>query len=61
MGRVFVDDPEDRGSILNRVIPTTQKIVPDTSLLNTQHYKLRINGKVEQSREMSSELHYTSV
>ena len=26
-------------------------MVLDTSLLNTQHYKVRIKGKVEQSRE----------
>ena len=31
----------------------------DTSLLNTQQYKLRIKGKVEESREMSSTLPYT--
>ena len=34
-----------------RVIPKTQKMVLDASLLNTQHYKERIKGKVEQSRE----------
>ena len=28
-------------------------------LLNTQHYKVRIKGKVEQSREWSSALPYT--
>ena len=28
-----------------------KKIVLDTSLLNTQHYKVRFKGKVEQSRE----------
>ena len=28
-------------------------MVLDTPLLNTQHYKLRIKGKVEQSREKS--------
>ena len=33
------------------VIPKTQKMVLDDSLLNTQHYKVRIKGKVEQSRE----------
>ena len=27
-------------------------MVIDTSLLNTQHYKVRIKGKVEQSREI---------
>ena len=37
-----------------RVIPKTQKMVLDTALLNTQHYKVRIKGKVEQSRERSS-------
>ena len=30
------------------------KIVLDGALLNTQHYKVRIKGKVEQSREWSS-------
>ena len=33
------------------VIPKTQKIVLDTTLLNTQYYKVRIKGKVGQSRE----------
>ena len=32
------------------------KMVLDTSLLNTQHYKVMIKGKVEQSREKSSAL-----
>ena len=41
----------DLGSIPGRVIPKTQKMVLDASLLNTQHYKVRIKGKVEQSRE----------
>ena len=36
-------------------------MVFDASLLNTQHYKLRIKGKVEQSREWSSALPHTSV
>ena len=31
----------------------------DTSLLNTQQYKVRIEGKVEQSWEKSSALPYT--
>ena len=34
--------------------------VLDTALLSTQHYKVRIKGKVEQSRETSSALPYTS-
>ena len=33
----------------------------DTFLLNTQHYKVHIKGKVEQSREKSGALPYTSV
>ena len=33
----------------------------DTSLLNTQQYKVRIKGKVEQYRERSSARHYISV
>ena len=49
--RVFANGPGDLGSIPGRVIPKTQKMVLDTSLLNTQHYKVRIKGKVEPSRE----------
>ena len=58
---MFASGPGDLGSIPGRVIPKTLKIVLDTSLLNTQHYKVRIKGKVEQSREMSSALPYTLV
>ena len=36
-------------------------MVLDTSLLNTQQYKVRIKGKVEKSREKSSALSYSSV
>ena len=39
--------PGDLGSILGRVIPKTLKMVFDTSLLNTQQYKVRIKGKVK--------------
>ena len=49
--RVFANGPGDLGSIPGRFIPKTQKMVLDASLLNTQHYKVRIKGKVEQSRE----------
>ncbi len=38
-----------------------QKMVLDAALLNTQHYKVRIKGKVEQSCEWSSILPYTLV
>ena len=40
-------------------IEKSQKMVLDAALLNTQHYQLRIKGKVEQSREWSSALSYT--
>ena len=61
MVRVFANDPGDLGSIPGRVISKTQKMVLNASLLNTQHYKVRIKGKVEQSRERSSALPYTLV
>ena len=61
MSREFANGPGDRGSIPDRVIPKTLKMVLDTALLSSQHYKVRIKGKVEQSRECSSALPYTSV
>ena len=45
MVRVFANGPGDLGSIPGRVIPKTLKMVLDTSLLNTQQYKVRIKGK----------------
>ena len=47
VGRVFANSLEDLGSIPGRVIPKTFKMVLDASLLNTQQYKVRIEGKVE--------------
>ena len=61
VGRVFATDPGDLRSITGRVIPKTLKMVLDASLLNTQQYRVCINGKMEQSRERSSALPYTSV
>ena len=61
MGRVFASGPGDLGSIAGRVIPKTQKMVLDAVLLNNQHYKEKIKGKMEQSREWSSALPYTLV
>ena len=55
MGIMFSSAPS------GRVIPKTFKMVLDTSLLNTQQYKVRIKGKVELSWERSSALSYTSV
>ena len=61
VGRVFVNGPGDLGSIPGRVTPKTLKMVLDTSLLNTQQYKVRIKGKVEQSKERSGAIHYILV
>ena len=61
MSRVFATGPEDLGSILDRVISNTQKRVLDAALLNTQQYKVRVKGKVEQSREWNSAFPYTLV
>ena len=61
MSRVFANGLGDRGSIPGRVIAKTQKIVLDSALLNTQHYKIRIKGKVEQSKKWSSASFYIPV
>ena len=62
VGRVFANGPGDRGSIPGRVIPKAfKKMVLDASLLNTQHYKVRIKGKVKQSKERNSALLYSLV
>ena len=42
--RVFANGSGDLGSTPGRVIPNTQKIVLDASLLNTQHCKVRDQG-----------------
>ena len=61
MSKVFANDPGDLGSIPGRVIPKTLKMELDTSLLNTQEYRVHIKGKLEQSRERGSALPYTSL
>ena len=61
VGGVSVNDPGDRDSIPGWVIPKTLKMVLDTYLLNTQHYKVRIKSKMKQSRERISALSYTLV
>ena len=61
VGRVFDNGSEDLGSIPGSVIAKTLKMALDTSLLNTQQYKVRIKGKVEQSTERSSALPVTLV
>ena len=47
MNRVFTNGPGDQGSIPGVVIPKTQKMVIDATLLNIQHYKVWIKSKVE--------------
>ena len=61
MSWVFANGPWDWGSISGRVIPKTKKLVLDATLFNTQHYKVRITGKVGQYWELSNALPYTSV
>ena len=61
MRRVFANGPGDRSSIPGQVIPKTQKMVLDANLLNTQHSKVTIKGKVEQSKERSNTIPNTSV
>ena len=61
VGRAFTNSPGDQGSIQGCVISKTLKMVLDTSLLNTQQYKVRIKSKVVQSWERSSAISYTSV
>ena len=56
MSWVFVNGPVDR--VQSQV---DSKIVLDIALLNTQHYKVMIKGKMNQSKECSSALSYTSV
>ena len=61
MSRVFANGPGDLGSVAGRVIPKTQKMVLDTALPSTQHYKVMVKSKVEESWEWSSALPYTLV
>ena len=60
MGRWFTNGPGKQRSTPGRVIPKTQKILV-TSLVNSQHCKVGIKSKVEQSKERSSTLPYTSM
>ena len=51
VGRLSANGPGDLGSIPGRVITKTLKMVLDTSLLNTQRYKVGIKCEVKQSRK----------
>ena len=61
MVRVFANGLGDLGSIPGQVMPKTQKMVLDASVLNTQHYKVWIKGKVGQSLERSRAIPHTFV
>ena len=61
MVRVFSNGPGDLGLIPGQVIPKSQKMLLDASLLNTQHYNAQIKGIVEQSRQRSIALPSISV
>ena len=61
MSSVFAKGLGGLDPIPSRIIPKTQKIVLDAALHNTQYYKVRIKGKVDQSREWCNTLPYTSV
>ena len=54
VGKVFAIGPGDQGSVPGRVIQRLKKMVFGAALLSTQHSKVRIKSKVEQSREKSS-------
>ena len=43
--RVFAKGPGNQGSIPDLDIPNTLKTLLDASLLNPQHYKIRVKGK----------------
>ena len=58
---MITNGSRDRGLIQGRVLPKPQKIVLDAFLINTQLYKVRIKGKMEQSRESCGALPYTPV
>ena len=45
MSRVFAYGPGDRSSIPARVIPKTQKMILDATLLSIQNFKVRVKGK----------------
>ena len=54
MSIVFANSPGDWEFNPRSSHTKDSKMALDAALLNTQHYKVRINGKVEQSREWSS-------
>ena len=61
MSRVFANGPGDLLSIADQNLLNAQKMILDAAFFNTQHYKVRIKDKVEQSREEVAPSPYTSV
>ena len=53
--------PMVQGSTPGQVIPKIQKIALDAAWLNTQDYKVGINGKVKQFREKKNTLSNNSM
>ena len=53
MVRVSANGQRELGSILSRIILKTKKMALDISLLDPQHYKVRLRDKAEQSKENS--------
>ena len=51
MVKVFAEGSGDQDSIPGQVIPKTQKVVLDTSLLNTQHYNIWVKDKLSNPRK----------
>ena len=51
MSSVFTNGAGDRELNLRSSHTKDSKMLLDAALLSTQHYKVRIKGKVEQSRE----------
>ena len=51
VGRAFANGPGDRVRSLVESYQRLKTMVFDVAMLNTQHYKVQIKGKVEQSKE----------
>ena len=62
MSKMFVNGLGDQDSIPVWDMPKTQKMVLDAALLNSHYYKVRIKGKVDQSRKgvAPSPIHWCS-
>ena len=58
MSWVFVSGP---GAGVQSQVESYKKKIFDASLLSTEHFKVRIKSKVEQLREWSWALPYTSM